>query len=162
MRLVAKAPAFAIDLNAALHDRRPGDQDIVRRRDRAVTLIGAKMGKLSAKRIAPDDGIAPVTRVTKVERARHFRNVAADELGISAKPVAGEDHRSPTDALAAAVTASDFDAADAAFGICKQALGRAFCENDDVVRFGGTAQPIDQLTAGTTSEGLLRMAEWPG
>ena len=77
------------------------------------------MGKLSAKRIAPDDGIAPVARVTEVERARHFRNVAADELRISAKAVAGEDHRLATDALAAAVAASDFDAADTAFGICK-------------------------------------------
>src|SRR4029079_7868596 len=49
VRLITKAPAVTVDLNATLHDRGPGDQDVVRRRDRAVTLIGAKVGKLRAE-----------------------------------------------------------------------------------------------------------------
>ena len=37
--LVGEALAVDIDLKAALHDRRPGDEDAVRMRDRAVALI---------------------------------------------------------------------------------------------------------------------------
>ena len=33
-------------------------------------------------------------------------------------------------------------------------MGRAFRENDDVARFGGIAQPIDQLAAGTARKAV--------
>src|SRR5215472_10160146 len=41
-RFVTEPAAPRIDLKAALHDHGPGDQDIVRGRNRTVALIGAK------------------------------------------------------------------------------------------------------------------------
>src|SRR5690242_18881548 len=117
-----------------------------------MTLVSAKVGQLRAERIAPENGVALIARMTEIERARHFRNVAANEVRIPTKAVAGEDHRLTADVLAAAVAVSDFDAADAPFGIHEQALRHASRQNDNVVRFGSAAQPVDQLPAGAARQ----------
>src|SRR4029079_10596539 len=111
-----------------------------------------KVGELRAERIAPDDGVALIARMTEIERARHFWNVAANEVRIPTKAIAGEDHRLTADVLAAAVAVSDFDAVDAPFGIHEQALRRASRQNNNVIRFSGTAQPVDQFAAGAAPQ----------
>src|SRR5665811_2562518 len=81
-RFIAETPAVAVDLNATLHNHGPGDQNIMRRRERPVALIGAEISKLRAECVTPDDGITAISRVAEIERVGHFRNEAADQLGI--------------------------------------------------------------------------------
>src|SRR6266478_629760 len=77
-RFVAKAPASRIDLDAALHHHRPGNQDVMRRGDRTVTLVGAKIRKFSAERLTPKNRIASIARMTEIECIRHLRYKAAN------------------------------------------------------------------------------------
>ena len=84
------------------------------------------MRELRAQRIAPEHGIAAIAGVAEVERVRHFGNEPAHQLGIAAIAVAGEDQRAAADALARAVAAQEFDAADAAARLREQALRGSF------------------------------------
>ncbi len=126
----------------------------MRRRDRAVTLIGAKVGKLRAERVAPDDGIAAVARVAEVKCVRHLRYVAADELRISAVTIARQNQRVAANAFAGSVVMNDIDAADMAIRIRQNPVDDAARENDDIVRFSGLAQAIDQFLSGPARQAV--------
>ena len=126
----------------------------MRCRDRTVPLIGAKVRQLRAERIAPDDGIAAVARMTEIEGIRHFRNVAADEFRISAEPVARQDQRIASDAFAGAVVMNDFDATDTTRRIRENPLGDAAREDDDTVFVSGLAQAIDQFLAASARQAM--------
>ena len=117
LRFIAEPQTVAIDLNAALHDRGPGDQDIVRCRHRAVALIGAEVRQLGAECFPPHDGVAAVSRMAEIERVSHLGNEAADEVLIAAKTVAGKDESLAADTFAPAVTAQNLHPADAAVGL---------------------------------------------
>src|SRR6266478_7050246 len=75
---VAKALASRIDLEAALHDHRPGNQDVMRRGDRTVTLVGAKIRKFSTECLTPKNRIASIAGMTEIKRVRHLRYKAAN------------------------------------------------------------------------------------
>ena len=154
LQFVAEAPALAIDLNAALHDHRPGDQNVVRRRQRTVALIGAEMCELRAKRVAPDHGVAAIARMTEIKRVRHFRNKAPHQFGVAAIAVAGQDQRVTADAFARAIAANGLHTANIAIGSGEQRLGHAFGEIDNVAGLGGSAQPVDQLRAGARRQAV--------
>ena len=106
-RLIAEAAAISVDLKAALHDDRPADQDVVRHRHRAVTLIGAKVSELSAERAAPHDGVPAIARMTEIYCVLHVRYVATNQIGVSSKPTASEDQRFASDPFLRAVRARD-------------------------------------------------------
>src|SRR5580704_17531496 len=76
LRFIAEPQAVAIDLNSTLHDGGPGDQDIVRRRDRAVALIGAEVRQFGAECFSPHESVAAVSRMAEIERVSHFGNEA--------------------------------------------------------------------------------------
>ena len=71
--LVPEARAQCVDLDAALHHQRPGDQHAVRGGKPAMSLIGAQVGELGAQRLAPAQGIALVTGVTGILRLANLR-----------------------------------------------------------------------------------------
>ena len=162
LRFIAEPQPVAIDLNAALHDRGPGDQNIVRCRDRAVALIGAEVREFRTKRFPPHDSIAAVSWMAEIERVTHLGNEAADEILVAAKTVAGKDKNCAADTLAPAATAQNLHAADTAIGLRQQLIGDAFGYDGDIARLRGMTQPIDQLLPGASGKPCMRMAEWPG
>src|ERR1700724_1506597 len=100
---VAKALASRIDLKATLHDHRPGNEDIMRRGDRTVTLVGAKIRKFSTECLTPKNRIASIAGMTEIERVRHLRYKAANQLRIAPETAAREDQNLAADALAYSV-----------------------------------------------------------
>src|SRR4029077_20140734 len=130
---------------ATLHDGGPGDQNIVRRRDRAVALIGAEGSELGAEGFSPHDRVPAVSRVAEIERVTHLGNEATDEVRVAAKTVAGKDEGVAADTLAAAVAAHHLHAADAAVGLRQEPLGNSLGYDGDIAGFRGMTQPIDQF-----------------
>jgi hypothetical protein len=124
--LVAEARAGRIDLETALHDRRPGDQHAVGMGDRAMALVAGKMGKARAEVLPPDHGVAAVAGMAEIEGAPHRGNVTGDEVGTSAIAVAGEHQRAAAYAFARAVGPRDLDAHDAPRAIREQGDDRGF------------------------------------
>ena len=92
--------------------------------------------------------------MAEIERVGHFRDIAADKIGIAAITVAGQDQRLATDALADAVAAKDFDAANPAIGPGQQRFGHALGDNGNAAGFGGAAQPVDQLQSGARGQAV--------
>src|SRR5262245_31050710 len=111
--LVTEAAAVAIHLDASFHDNGPGDQDVMRRRQGAMTLIGAEMGQLRAERAAPHDSMTAISGVPEVECTPHLGDVATNEIGIASKSTAGENQRIAPDPLARAVRTDDLDSENA-------------------------------------------------
>ena len=138
-RLVSKAPPLPVDLEAASHDDRPSDQNILRCRDRTVSLIGAKVSQISAEPLAPNNRVATVTRMTKIKRVRHFGNEAAHQFRIAAIAVAGEHKTIAFDVLGHAVAASERDASDRPILLVKQTPGNAARKNVNIARFRSAA-----------------------
>src|SRR6516165_5735377 len=128
---VAKAPASRIDLEATLHDHRPGNQDVMRRGDRALTLVGAEIRKLGAEGFAPNNRIAAIAGMTEIKRVRHLRYEAANQLGIAPVTAAREDQSLAADALANAVAPHDLNAAHTPISVGKQPLRDAFGQDHD-------------------------------
>ena len=146
-RLVAKASALRIDLDAALHDHRLRDQDVMRCRDRPVSLVGARTGKPGAERLTPQNRITAVAGMTEIERVRHLRYEAAHQLGIATVTVAGKDQGRATNSLARAVAPNDLNAAHTTIGLCQQPVGDDFCQDDDLALLSGMSQAVDKLPA---------------
>ena len=59
LRLVGKAVRIRVHLDAAFGDGRPGDQDAVRLRNRAVSLIAGEMTAGRGERLAPQRSASP-------------------------------------------------------------------------------------------------------
>ena len=123
-RLVGEAAPLRVDLKAALHDRRPGDQDVVRRRDRAVPLIAGEMREPRAERLAPQHRVALVAGMAEVERVGHLGDVAPHQRRVAAVAVAGEHQRAAADGLARAVARHHLDAFDEPVLVGEQASRR--------------------------------------
>ena len=151
-RLVVKAPALAVHLEAALGDRRPGDQDVVRGRDRAVALIAGKRGHARTERLAPQHRIALIARMAEVERIGHLRDMPPHQFRVSAVAVAGEHQRAAADGFA-----GDPHAFDEAVVIREQRLADTAGQDRDVARLRGAAQAIDQLGAGAARQAVHAM-----
>ena len=126
----------------------------MRRRDRAMTLIGAKVSKLRAQRPAPHDSMAAISGMPEVECAPHFGDVATNETGAAAKTAASEDQCIAADPLATAVGVHHFDSQNSAIRIGDQPLCRAVREDHNLVQFSGVAQTVDQFTAGTAWQAM--------
>ena len=94
LRLVGEAPALQVHLDSALGDGRPGDQDAVRVRDRAVALVPGEVTHRCSERLAPEERVALVAGMSEIERLRHFGDVARNQGLVAAIAAAGED-RSP-------------------------------------------------------------------
>src|SRR2546429_5651506 len=95
--------------------------------------------------------------MAEIERVRHFGNVAAHEFGVAAVTVAGEHQRAATDGLARAVAALHLDALDEAIFVREERLANAPCEDRNIARLNGAAQPVDQFRSGAAREPVHAM-----
>src|SRR5262249_2910445 len=110
---ITEPPALCVDLKTACHDHRPGDQDIVRGRNRTVALIGPQTGKLGTKALTPQNRLTAIARVSEIERVCHLRYKPAPQFRMAAVTVASEDQCVAADAFALLIAAHDLDAAHA-------------------------------------------------
>ena len=74
--LVVEAPALGIDLHAAFHHQRPGDQRALRHRPGAVALVAAQVGQPRAELPAPGDRAAVVADMAGEQRVAPSRAAA--------------------------------------------------------------------------------------
>ena len=124
-RLITEAAAISVNLNAALHDDCPTDQDVVRRRHRAMTLIGAKVSELRTELAPPHDGVTAIARMAEIYCVCHVGYVTVNQIGIPAEPTAGEDQRFASDPFSCAVRMRDLHSDNASFRIRHESLGNA-------------------------------------
>ena len=89
--LVRETAALEIDLYAALHHQRPGDEYAMRVRDRTVPLISRQMRRDGSDLLTPQDGLSLIAGMPEIQRVLHFRDMPRDEVGIAAIAVAGKD-----------------------------------------------------------------------
>jgi hypothetical protein len=111
---------LGIDLDAAFHHQRPGDQRALRHRPRAMALAAAQVGQARAQRAAPGDGAAVVAGVAGEDRVAHRRQQFGHHRRVAAEAVAGQQQHAAGQVLGAAVGALVADAEHAAAVVAPQ------------------------------------------
>src|SRR6185437_5376128 len=114
---VGKARARGVDLESALHHQRPGDKNVMRRRNRAVTLIGAHIERDATQRLTPPHRISLVADMSEIERLGHLGNMTPQHLDVAAIAVAREYQGIAADFLARAIGTEARKSTHAAVGI---------------------------------------------
>ena len=109
---------MGVELNAAFHHQRPGDQRAMRRGPRAVALVGAHVGDLCAERLAPPHGIALVAGVAGVGGVGDFGNILLHHRTVAAVAIAGEDQGITADLFGRSIRAREPNPADATGAFC--------------------------------------------
>ena len=165
--LVPEPAAFGVHLNPALGHHRPGDQDPVRVRDVAVSLIRAQVIRRGAERLAPADRVALVADMAEIDRIADLGHELAHHLAIAAKAVAGEDQGLAADPFDRPVGQHGRDAADVTGLGREKLLDPAFRDQGNLLGLERGAQPVDQFPPGPRRKpvhpaaGMAGIAEIP-
>ena len=145
--LVGETFAVFVDLEAALHDHRPADQDPMRMRDRTVPLISRHVFELRAELAAPQDSVAAIARVSEIRSVAHFRNVPGDEIGSAAITVARQYQGIAAERVARSVRPHDLDTADRVLCIRIKRADRRIDDQGDPTLVRRLTQSVDQFDA---------------
>ena len=160
--LVGKAPPLRVDLDRAFHHQRPGDQHPVRMGQRAMALAAAQLPARRAHRLAPQHGIASVTRVAIIERAGHAGDKPCDQLRVAAIAVAGQHQRLAGDGLAPAARPGQRHRAHSGGLVQMQHLRMRLGDQRDAGGLDGGDQAGEQRLAGALGHRMHAVATVAG
>jgi hypothetical protein len=104
-----KREPSAVDLDTAFHHQRPGNQDAMRMRQRAVALITRQMFDACAQRLPPDQRVTSIALMAVVETIGNLGNMLAHERGIAAETIARQHERLATEHFNGPVRPADPD-----------------------------------------------------
>ena len=145
--LVGETFAVFVDLEAALHNHRPADQDPVRMRDRTVPLIARHVFELRAELAAPQDSVAEIARVSEIQTVAHFRNVPGHEIGSPAITVARQYQGIAAERVARSVPPRDLDTANRVLCVRIKRADRRIDDKRNPTLVRRLTQSVDQLNA---------------
>jgi len=88
---VGEAPARPVHLDAAFHDQRVGDENVLRDGNGRMSLVGVHERHRGAEFLSPEYAVAGVAFTAEVEGVLHIGTVALHHLLVAREAVARQD-----------------------------------------------------------------------